>query len=38
MADSISKRRKRPVVLTIEQFFLILPLIPQPYRMMVLLA
>ena len=34
----ISKRRKRPVILTVEQFFLILPLIPQPYRMMVLLA
>jgi integrase len=34
----ISKRRKRPVILTFEQFFLILPLIPQPYRMMTLLA
>lgn len=34
----ISKRRKRPVILTVEQFFLILPLIPQPYRTMVLLA
>jgi integrase len=34
----ISKRRKRPVILTVEQFFLILPLIPQPYRMMALLA
>lgn len=34
----ISKRRKRPVILTVEQFFLILPLIPQTYRMMVLLA
>jgi integrase len=34
----ISKRRKRPVIFTVEQFFLILPLIAQPYRMMVLLA
>ena len=34
----ISKRRKRPVILTVEQFFLMLPLIPQPYRTMVLLA
>ena len=34
----ISKRLKRPVILTFEQFFSILPLIPQPYRMMVLLA
>ncbi len=34
----ISKRRKRPVILSVEQFFLMLPLIPQPYRTMVLLA
>jgi integrase len=34
----ISKRRKRPVILTVEQFFLILPLIPQPYSIMVMLA
>jgi integrase len=34
----ISKRQKRPVILTVEQFFLILPLIPQPYGMMALLA
>lgn len=34
----ISKRRKCPVILTVEQFFLLLPLIPQPYRTMVLLA
>ena len=34
----ISKRRKRPVILTVEQFFSMLPLIPQPYRTMVLLA
>ena len=26
------------MILTVEQFFLILPLIPQPYRMMTLLA
>jgi integrase len=34
----ISKRQKRPVILTIEQFFSVLKLIPQPYSMMVLLA
>ena len=34
----ISKRRKRPVILTVEQFYIVLELIPQPYRMMVLLA
>ena len=34
----ISKRQKRPVILTVEQFFLILPQIPQPYRMMALRA
>ncbi len=34
----ISKRRKRPVILTVEQFFLMFPLIPKPYSIMVLLA
>lgn len=34
----ISKRQKRPVILTLEQFFAVLGLIPQPYNMMVLLA
>src|SRR5258707_3944169 len=34
----ISKRKKRPVVLTVEQYYLILALIPQPYRTMVMVA
>jgi integrase len=34
----ISKRQKRPVILTVEQFFMVYRLIPQPYSMMVLLA
>jgi len=31
----ISKRRKKPIVLTVEQYFQILALIPEPYRTMV---
>ncbi len=34
----ISKRRKKPLVLTIEQYYQILALIPQPYRTMVVVA
>ena len=34
----ISKRQKRPVILTVEQFFMVYRLIPQPYSMMTLLA
>jgi integrase len=34
----ISKRKKKPVVLTVEQYYLILALIPQPYRTMVVVA
>ena len=34
----ISKRKKKPVVLTVEQYYLILALIPQPYRTMVMVA
>jgi integrase len=34
----ISKRRKRPVILTVDQFFLGFELVPQPYRTMVMLA
>jgi integrase len=34
----ISKRRKRPLILTVEQFFLGFELVPQPYRTMVLMA
>src|SRR5258708_36331915 len=34
----ISKRRKKPVVLTVEQYYLILALLPEPYRTMVVVA
>lgn len=34
----ISKRRKKPIVLTVEQFYQILELLPQPYRTMVVVA
>jgi integrase len=34
----ISKRRKKPIVLTVEQYFLILGLLPEPYRTMVVVA
>jgi len=34
----ISKRRKKPIVLTVEQFYQILDLLPQPYRTMVVVA
>jgi integrase len=34
----ISKRRKKPIVLTVEQYYLLLALIPQPYRIMVVVA
>ena len=34
----ISKRRKRPIVLTVEQFYQILELLPHPYRTMVVVA
>jgi hypothetical protein len=34
----VSKRRRRPTDLTIEQFFLILGMLPEPYRTMVLVA
>ena len=34
----ISKRRKKPVILTVEQYYMVLSLIPQPYRMMVLVV
>jgi integrase len=34
----ISKRRKKPVILTIEQFYLILALLPEPCRTMVMVA
>jgi integrase len=33
-----SKRRKKPVSLTIEQFYLILPLLPEPYQTMAVVA
>ena len=34
----ISKRRKKPIILTFEQYYQILALIPQPYRTMVVVA
>jgi len=34
----ISKRQKKPIVLTVEQFYQILELLPQPYRTMVVVA
>ena len=34
----ISKRRKKPVVLTTDQYYLILNLLPEPYRTMVTVA
>jgi len=34
----ISKRQKKPIVLTVEQFYQILELMPQPYRTMVVVA
>jgi len=34
----ISKRRKKPLIFTVDQFFLGFELVPQPYRMMVFLA
>jgi integrase len=34
----ISKRQKKPIVLTVEQYYQILDLLPQPYRTMVVVA
>jgi integrase len=34
----ISKRQKKPIVLTVEQYYQILALIPEPYRTMVVVA
>ncbi len=34
----VSKRQKKPVILTVEQYFLILELLPEPYRTMVVVA
>ena len=34
----ISKRRKKPIVLTVEQYYQVLALIPQPYRTMAVVA
>ena len=36
--DGITKHIKKPVVLTVAQFYLILDLLPEPYRTMVLVA
>ena len=34
----ISKRQKKPIVLTVEQYYLLLELLPQPYRTMAIVA
>lgn len=34
----ISKRKKKPIVLTVEQYYQILALLPQPYRTMMIVA
>ena len=34
----VSKRQKRPIILTVEQYFQILALLPEPYRTMVVVA
>jgi len=34
----VSKRQKKPVILTVEQFYQILELLPEPYRTMVIVA
>jgi integrase len=34
----ISKRQKKPIVLTVEQYYQLLELLPQPYRTMVIVA
>jgi integrase len=36
--NGISKRQKKPIVLTVEQYYLLLELLPQPYRTMVIVA
>jgi len=34
----VSKRQKRPIILTVEQYYQILALLPEPYRTMVIVA
>lgn len=34
----VSKRRKKPLILTVEQFHTLLPCVPQPYRTMLMVA
>jgi integrase len=34
----VSKRQKRPIILTVEQYYQILALLPEPYRTMVVVA
>jgi hypothetical protein len=34
----ISKRQKKPLILTVEQYYLVLELLPQPYRTMVVVS
>ncbi len=33
-----SRRRKKPIILTVEQYFAVLELLPEPYRTMVVVA
>jgi integrase len=33
-----SRRRKKPIILTVEQYFAVLGLLPEPYRTMVVVA
>jgi integrase len=37
-AKGISKRVKKPLILTVDQYFLVLDLLPEPYRIMVIVA
>jgi integrase len=34
----VSKRQKKPIILTVEQFYQVLELLPEPYRTMVIVA
>jgi integrase len=34
----VSRRRKKPIILTAEQYFAVLGLLPEPYRTMVVVA
>jgi len=34
----MSKRQKKPLILTVEQYYQLLDLLPQPYRTMIVVA